>query len=167
MNIWAGQTSRVDRQSVELPPCVQSLAPRERELATAIYTRGPLTAEGLREQLSLEITNAAIRSMLSRLCRKGILKRRAQDGNAQARGQGMAFLYLPLITPDLVCRQAMEQLAKDFFEGSMLDVAQAAIEMSRAVDPARSDRASRSPTWKPSSHLTAGFRYEQVIPPER
>ena len=155
MNIWPGQTSPLNCQLAELPPGVQSLAPRERELATAIYTRGPMTAERLREQLSLEITNAAIRSMLSRLCRKGILKRRAEDGKAQARGQGKAFLYLPLITPDLVRRQAMEQLARDFFEGSMLDVAQAAIEMSRTLDPPRNGRANRTSKWKPPSNMAA------------
>ena len=155
MNIWARQSSPITHPAVELPPGVQSLAPRERELATAIYTHGPMTAEGLREQLSLEITNAAIRSMLSRLCRKGILKRRAEDGKAQARGQGKAFLYLPVITPDLVRRQAMEQLARDFFQGSMLDVAQAAIEMSRTVDPHCNGGANRTSRWKPPSNLAA------------
>lgn len=146
MNIWARHTLPTAHQRVDLPPSVQGLARRERELAAAIYTHGPMTAEGLREKLSLEITNAAIRSMLSRLCRKGILKRRAEDGKDQARGQGKAFLYLPLITPDLVRWQAMEQLAKDFFEGSMLDVAQAAIEMSRRVDLPRNGRENRTTT---------------------
>jgi len=155
MNIWACQTLPADHPPVELPPSVECLARRERELAATIYTHGPMTAEGLREKLSLEITNAAIRSMLSRLCRKGILKRRAEDGREQARGQGKAFLYLPLITPDLVRRQAMEQLAKDFFEGSMLDVAQAAIEMSRTVDPSCNGKASGMSKWEPPSNLAA------------
>lgn len=154
MNIWARQTAVRDQPAIELPPPVQSLARRERELAAAIYTHGPMTAEALREQLSLEITNAAIRSMLSRLCRKGILKRRSEDGKAQARGQGKAFLYLPLITPDLVRRQAMEQLAKDFFNGSMLDVAQAAIEMSRAATPPHHG-SGREVKWMPPSNLAA------------
>lgn len=142
MNIWARQTAPMDHRPVDLPAGVQSLAPRERELAAAIYTHGPMTAERLRERLSLEITNAAVRSMLSRLCRKGVLKRRAEDGREQARGQGKAFLYLPLLTPDLVRRQAMEQLAKDYFEGSMLDVAQAAIEMSKMSDSSLGGRAT-------------------------
>ena len=155
MNMWTRQKAAIDCPPVELPPPVRSLARRERELAAAIYTHGPMTAEALRERLSLEITNAAIRSMLSRLCRKGILKRRSQDGAAQARGQGKAFLYLPLLTADSVRQQAMEQLAKDYFNGSMLDVAHAAIEMSRMVAAQRNGRDNRTSEWMPPSNLAA------------
>ena len=112
-----------------LPPEVRSLAVRERELASTIYREGPMTAKVLEGRLSDRLSNGAIRSMLVRLCAKGILKRRKRTILSSAGARRIAFLYLPAIGTEDVRHSALKQVAEDFFGGSLLMVAQASIEM--------------------------------------
>lgn len=98
-----------------LPPQVQGLAFRERQLASAIYRRGAMTAKELEAIIHPTLTNGAIRSMLVRLVRKGILRREAGK-----RGRGQEFVYLPTITSEEVKRRALAQLSERYFNGSLL-----------------------------------------------
>jgi predicted transcriptional regulator len=118
-----------DLAAGDLPPPIQALAWRERELASAIYREGPMTAKDLQARLSDRLSNAAIRSMLARLCQKGLLKRRKRMVVCKAGARRIAFLYLPAIGSDGVRHTALLQFARDYFDGSLLMVAQASIEL--------------------------------------
>lgn len=123
-------------QLAVLPPQVQQLAGRERELASKIYLHGPMTPEALEGRLSAKLSNSAIRSMLARLCDKGVLTRRRRSPSA-SNARKVGFVYLPAITPETVKRRALEQLAADYFDGSLLVLLQSAVELL-TVDEAAS-----------------------------
>jgi predicted transcriptional regulator len=104
--------------STELPVGVQLLAPREREVAMLVYRKSALTAKDIEAHLSAGVSNGAVRTMLGRLVRKGILKRRHS-------GYGKTFLYLPALkNPDTV-EIALQRVAEDFYDGSLIDAASA------------------------------------------
>lgn len=111
-----------------IPPQVQLLASREREVATIVYSRGPSTARDIQERLSSVITNTAVRSMLVRLVAKGIL-----DRCAGGRGKGQQYIYLPKITPTQLKKQALRQIAEQYFDGSLVSVAVGALELIEDV----------------------------------
>lgn len=103
---------------VRIPPQVQKLLRRERELATIVYVCGPLSAKGVGARLSAPISNSAVRSMLNRLVQKGILNRTPSGG-------GTGFLYVPAITAE----SALRQLSEEHFDGSLLNTAIALIAL--------------------------------------
>jgi len=106
-----------------LPPQVRALADREREVATIVYRRGASTAIDVENRLSPRITNAAVRSMLVRLMKKGILVR-----ERGTRGRGQQCIYLPAITLADVKERAIRELAGRYFEGSLLTLALEALD---------------------------------------
>lgn len=103
------------QENRELPPQVTRLAQREREIATFIYEAGACTAKDIEPCISPPISNGALRSMLVRLVKKGILRR--EWGK---RGRGQQFVYVPSIMPEDVKRRAIRQLSDLYFEGSLL-----------------------------------------------
>jgi predicted transcriptional regulator len=135
-----------------LPPQVQQLAGRERELASKIYLHGPMTAEALGNLLPTPLSNSAIRTMLARLCDKGILGRRKLNASASA-GRRVPFVYLPAISAELAKRRALEQLAADYFDGSLLVVLHTAIDLLASGDQALAARTpvlAKPPALRPS-----------------
>lgn len=96
---------------------MRRLAPREREVAALIYRRGALTAKEVGSHIP-EVSHGAIRTMLGRLVRKGILKCRKS-------GYGKTLLYLPAIASADIVEIALKRVAEDFYQGSMLDAAAA------------------------------------------
>jgi predicted transcriptional regulator len=72
------QFPRTDAFANQLPQAVRQLPRREREVAMLIYRKGALTAMEIGSHVS-GVSNGSIRTMLGRLVRKGILKRRRAD----------------------------------------------------------------------------------------
>lgn len=132
---------------LSVPPQVLDLATRERELATLIYVHGGMTATALSDRLSVQLDNSSIRSMLNRLCRKGILTRRKRVVTGGSCGRRIAFLYLPAITPDSLRKTVLKQVARDYFDGSLLRAAQATMELmaEESTVTANGPRRSRAP----------------------
>lgn len=122
-------TFDMNRKPTSIPPQVQDLAPRERQIALTIYVDGPMTAKQLEQRLSMELKNASIRSMLNRLCEKGVLEKKKQMAAGKSKGRHSTYVYFPAILPASVQEAALRQLARDFFDGSLLTVAQTAIEL--------------------------------------
>jgi predicted transcriptional regulator len=121
----------------QLPRQVLALATREREVAAIVYARTSATARQVEGQLSTIMTNSAVRSMLVRLVRKGILSRRAIGGK---RGRGQEYLYLPALTEADLKIRALKRLSEDFFDGSLSEAAQL-LQMLVANEPAARDRS--------------------------
>lgn len=107
-----------------LPPDLKKLAQREREVAMIIYHHGACTAKEVQERLSASISNGAVRSMLVRLVRKGLLERRWGK-----RGRGQEYVYLPAIMPVDVKRRALTEVTEKYFGGSLTAVALGILEL--------------------------------------
>jgi predicted transcriptional regulator len=122
-----------------IPPQVENLATRERELATLVYCRGAMTAKAIEENLSVHLDNSSVRSMLNRLCRKRILTRRKRVQTSSC-GRRIAFLYLPAIAPDTLRKTILSQVARDYFDGSLVLAAQTALELvAEEAEPKKLD----------------------------
>ena len=124
------RASPYDEWQDRLPPQVKALAWREREIASIIYLHGALTSRELGDRLSPPISNGAVRSMLVRLLRKGVLKRRPT-------GQGKEFKYVGAIETDDLKEQALRQLACDYFGGSLLRAASAIVDLLQSEGDSR------------------------------
>ena len=131
--ILASRDGRVGGSSLELPPQVLDLAPREREIATIVYRLRSARATEIEDHLAGELANASIRSMLMRLCKKRILKRR-RITVAKPGARRIAYLYLPAIGADTVREGALRQLAMDHFDGSLSAMTNLALNLLDGTD---------------------------------
>lgn len=106
---------------VSLPPQLDGLAWRERELATIVYSLGAATVKDVQAHVSSTITDTTIRSILRRMVDKGIVQRHG-DG----KGQGQEIVYAPAITDELTRQAALIQIAELYFGGSLSSLASTA-----------------------------------------
>ena len=113
---------------LELPPQVLALAPREREIATVVYRLRSGRVTEIEDHFAGELANASIRSMLMRLCKKRILKRRKITVSKPG-ARRIAYLYLPAIGADTVREGALRQVAMDHFDGSLSEMANLALNL--------------------------------------
>jgi predicted transcriptional regulator len=110
-----------------LPPQVLNLPRCERELAIIVYLEGGMTAKLLEARLPRKLSNSALRAMLQRLCCKGILCRHKVNGSHMSTDRRIPYLYTPAITPEIVRARALQQMARDYFDGSLLQVVEEAV----------------------------------------
>ena len=96
--------------AVPWPIEVEQLLWREREVATIVYRLRAATANEVCANLSGQLHNASVRSMLNRLVAKGILKRTLSD---------KSFVYLPALTATDSRILALRRFADDYFAGSV------------------------------------------------
>ena len=102
---------------------VHRLPRREREVAEIVYARGEASAVDVCEALSSPISNAAVRSMLTRLEAKGVLCRRKE---------GKRFFYAPAGTDQAAREAALRRLSGEHYGGSLAGLAAAAFELAKA-----------------------------------
>lgn len=124
-----------DRVPSYVPPEVLLLAWREREIALIVYRYGYATAKDVELELNSPISNGAVRAMLVRLVRKGILTRRRGK-----RGAGCPDLFIAALSVDHARERALAKLAEDFFGGSLFDLQKYVTQL-----PADTARHSSSP----------------------
>lgn len=110
-----------------LPPQVLNLPRCERELAIIVYLEGGMTAKLLEARLPRKLSNSALRAMLQRLCCKGVLCRHKVNGSHMSTDRRIPYLYTPAITPEVVRARALQQIARDYFDGSLLQVVKEAV----------------------------------------
>jgi predicted transcriptional regulator len=85
---------------------------RESEVAALVRTHGLVTASDVERLLGCAVTNATVRNTLNRLVQKRILIR-------QESGSDRALVYASAMTPYSARDLAMEQVASDFYDGSL------------------------------------------------
>jgi len=107
-----------------VPPEVLRLFRREREVAQLVYSQRSTTAKEVQARLSDPLTSAAVRSMLNRLVRKGILVRHRND-------RGPEYIYRPGISHVASRERAVRQVAEDYFGGSFNEVAASILRLLR------------------------------------
>ncbi len=99
---------------------VSRLPPRERQVAQIVHARGEASAAEIMEALPDPLSSAAVRSMLSRLIGKGVVRRRRD---------GKRFLYLPAVANPAARDAALRRVSRDFFGGSIPEAADAMIRL--------------------------------------
>ena len=123
------------REIGPLPPQVLNLPRCEREVAMIVYLEGGMTAKLLEARLPRRLSNSALRAMLQRLCAKGILRRQKVNGSHMESDRRIPYLYTPAITPEIVRARALQQIARDYFDGSLQRLAEEAVRALQADGP--------------------------------
>ncbi len=124
------------RRHAKGPPLAR-LPGREREVAGIVYASGRgISADEVRLALGDELSNSAVRSMLSRLAAKGLVA---------TRKAGKKYLYLPAIADAEAREAALLRLAQDYFGGSVAEAAMAMLALARRRRPAAVDQARAAP----------------------
>ena len=108
------------------PTAIDQLPRREREVFETLYRLEHSTAAGLRGVLADPLSDSAIRTLLSRLEAKGLVRRTAgPDG----------FVYAPVPRTDAVAEGALRRMVETFFAGSAASAATALLGMGTSLTP--------------------------------
>ena len=103
---------------------IDKLPPRERQLFEALYALGEATATELQDALEAAPSNSAVRVMLSRLEKKGVITHRSENNR---------FIYAPAMSEPKIQRSAVHRFVQTYFKGSPVGAAAALIGMSEKV----------------------------------
>jgi predicted transcriptional regulator len=110
------------------------LAPRERQVVDLLYERGGLTVADICDALPGRPSGSAVRTMLTRLERKGFVARAESD-----RG----YVFSPAVSNSRARKAALQEIVRVFFEGSPVGAASALLGMSRGLSTDELDQLER------------------------
>src|SRR5688572_24428340 len=99
------------------------LPDRERQIAEIVYSRNEVSAADICGSLRNPISNAAVRSMLGRLIRKGVIGRRRV---------GKKFVYTPALSDAAIRREVLRRVTRICFHGSFAEVQRELRELAKA-----------------------------------
>ena len=105
---------------------IESLPRREREVFETLCRLEAATAADVRTTLSDPLSDSAVRTLLSRLEAKALVRREP--------GQG-GFVYRPAPRPDALAAGALKRMVDTFFAGSAASAATALLGMSDRLTP--------------------------------
>ena len=105
---------------------IESLPRREREVFETLCRLEAATAADVRTTLSDPLSASAVRTLLSRLEAKDLVRRE--------RGQG-GFVYRPAPRPDALAAGALKRMVDTFFAGSAVSAATALLGMGDRLTP--------------------------------
>lgn len=114
---------------------IESLPRREREIFEIVASAGKATAVEVRAAMSDPPSHSAVRTLLARLEKRGLLRHRLVD---------QAYVYESVTQPAKVRESALRQLVKTFFNGSAASAATALLGLSRDLDPAELEALQRA-----------------------
>lgn len=104
----------------------ERLTRREREIMNAIFALGNrASADDIRARLTSPPGDSAVRVMLARLEKKGLLKHEQE---------GVRYMYSATISPAAAKRSALEQYLHTFFGGSLRKMMTALVAEERWTD---------------------------------
>jgi len=106
------------------PTSIDQLPRREREVFETLYRLEQATAATLRGVLADPLSDSAVRTLLSRLEAKGLVRRTAgPDG----------FIYAPVPRTDAVAEGALKRMVETFFAGSAASAATALLGLGQTL----------------------------------
>ena len=111
----------------QLPAPLRALGPRQREIASIIYSASAATPRDVRERLAEPGSVRVVRTLLDRMATKGIVKRRRS-------GRHSEVIYVAAIATPQVKEAAVRKLADEQFGGSLADAAAAIVELAKQRD---------------------------------
>ncbi|MFW2343284.1 BlaI/MecI/CopY family transcriptional regulator [Brevundimonas sp.] len=119
-----------------MPPSpIDQLPRREREMFETLYRLGQATAATLRGVLADPLSDSAVRTLLSRLEAKGLVRRTAgPDG----------FVYAPVPRTDAVAEGALKRMVDTFFAGSAASAATALLGLGQTLTPDEAEALRRT-----------------------
>jgi len=114
---------------------IDSLPRREREIFEILCSRGEATAADLREAMKDPPSYSAVRTMLSRLEAKGMVKHRTVE---------QSYVYKSVPQPAKVRESALKSMVKTFFDGSAASAATALLGLTKSLDQDELDALQRA-----------------------
>jgi predicted transcriptional regulator len=114
---------------------IEGLPRREREIFEIVASAGEATAVAVRAAMSDAPSHSAVRTLLARLERRGLLRHRLVE---------QSYVYESVPQPGKVRESALRQLVKTFFNGSAASAATALLGLSRDLDPAELEALQRA-----------------------
>ncbi len=105
---------------------IDSLPRRERELFELLCSAGEATAADLRSAMADPPSYSAVRTLLTRLERRGLISHRTVDH---------AYVYRSVPQPSQVRESALKQMVRTFFDGSPASAATALLGLTRSLSP--------------------------------
>jgi BlaI family transcriptional regulator, penicillinase repressor len=99
----------------------ESLSKRERQIMERLYIRSAATAEDIRADLGDEVSNSAVRTMLSILETKGLIVHETE---------GKKFVYRPVVPKNQAGVEAIKSVVRTFFSGSASNAVAAFLHVS-------------------------------------
>jgi len=114
---------------------IEGLPRREREVFETLCRLEAATTGAVRAALPDPISDSAVRTLLARLEKKGLVARAAgTDGN----------LYRPKPRTDAVAASALKRLVDTFFAGSAASAATALLGLTQSITPQELDQLRRA-----------------------
>lgn len=104
---------------------IDSLPRREREIFE-ILCGGEATAAAVREAMADPPSYSAVRTLLSRLEARGLVRHRTED---------QAYVYRSVPQPAKIRESALKQMVKTFFDGSAASAATALLGLTKSLSP--------------------------------
>jgi predicted transcriptional regulator len=114
---------------------IDKLPRREREIFEILCSAGEATAAEVREAMADPPSYSAVRTMLSRLEAKGMVRHHAVD---------QAYVYKSVQQPAKVRASALQQLVKTFFDGSAASAATALLGLTKKMEPEELEALQRA-----------------------
>ena len=105
---------------------IDSLPRREREIFELLCSAGKATAAEVRAAMTDPPSYSAVRTLLTRLEARGLVKHRAVD---------QAYVYESVPQPAKVRESALKQMVKTFFDGSAASAATALLGLTKSLSP--------------------------------
>ena len=110
-----------------MPPKLDSLTRRERQIMDIIFARGEATGAEVNAALPDQPSYSTVRTLLRILEEKGHLKHRED---------GQRFIYLPTKSRAAESKSALKRVVQTFFEGSFADAVAALVDTADGKLPA-------------------------------
>ena len=114
---------------------IDSLPRREREIFEILCSAGEATAAQVRSAMAEPPSYSAVRTLLSRLEARGLVRHRSVD---------QAYVYKSVPQPAKVRESALRLLVRNLFDGSAASAATALLGLTRSLSPDEADALQRA-----------------------
>ena len=113
---------------------IEGLPRREREIFEILCSGKEFSAAEIRTRMADAPSHSAVRTMLARLEKRGLIRHRSED---------QAYIY-SVPKPGQVRESAMQQFVRTFFQGSAASAATALLGMSKELSQNEIDALQRA-----------------------
>jgi predicted transcriptional regulator len=114
---------------------IDSLPRREREIFEILCSAGEATAADVRNAMADPPSYSAVRTLLSRLEQRGLIKHRTVD---------QAYVYKSVPQASKVRESALKQMVRTFFDGSAANAATALLGLTKSLSRDEAEALERA-----------------------